>query len=511
MKIERRKNASRNIITGILLMLLRTLIPFVLRTAMIYKLGMEYVGLDSLFVSILHVLNLAELGVGNAMVYSMYKPIAYDDSIKICALLNLYKKYYTLIGFIVLSAGLVIIPILPNLISGSIPQDINLYILYIINLLATVMSYWLFAYKSSLLIAYQRNDVSNKIQIVVFTVRYIIQLIAIICFENFYIYTMAVLFTQMLTNVVTCIVTNKMYPDYKPVGELSSKERKDVNRHIKDLFTAKLGSTVTNSADTIVISAFLGLTVLAKYNNYYYIMSALFGFMTIIFQSCLAGIGNSLVVETCEKNFEDFQKFSMLLTWIIGFFTVCLFCLFQPFIKIWVHEENMLDNSFVVLFCLYFFVYELTLIWATYKDAGGIWHKDRFRPFCVTIVNLGLNLLTVRILGLYGIILSTVISYIFVGMPWMLYNIFTCLFHTRPWTYLRKLFWQIIVTVLACFISGVICRYLTYEGILGVFLKGIVVTIVSNVIFCIFFCRMDGFEEVKNIIIPFFKKYIRKD
>lgn len=513
MKIERRKNASRNIITGFLLNLFRTLVPFALRSAMIDKLGMDYVGLDSLFVSILHVLNLAELGVGSAMVYSMYKPIADDDSDKLCALLNLYKKYYNLIGFFVLGAGLVIIPILPKLIEGSVPQNLNLYVLYIINLLSTVASYWLFAYRSSLLMAHQRNDVYNKIQVAVFSVRYCIQLVAVICFRSFYIYAMTVLFTQLLTNVAAYIVTNKMYPYYKPEGKLTIEERRDVNRHIKDLFTAKLGSTVTNSADAVVISAFLGLTVLGKYNNYYYILSALFGFMTIIFQSCLAGIGNSLVVETPEKNFKDFQKFSMLLTWIIGFCTACLYCLLQPFMKIWetwLHTETMLNNSYVALFCLYFFVYELALVWATYKDAGGIWHNDRFRPLCVTIVNLGLNLLTVRYFGLYGVILSTVVSYVFVGMPWILYNIFTSLFRVRPVKYLCKLFWQIAVTILACLASGFVCNYVEYEGITGLLFRGVVVTIVSNFVFCIFFYRMKEFGEAKSIVTSVLKRLFSK-
>lgn len=103
-----------------------------------------------------------------------------------------------------------------------------------------------------------------------------------------------------------------------------------------------------------------------------------------------------MVVEDTEKNFRDFKTFSFVLSWIIGFCTVALYCLFQPFMEFWVHAGNMLDDSFIPLFCLYFYVYELALVWATYKDAGGIWHDDRFRPLCVTIVNLGLNLLTIK-------------------------------------------------------------------------------------------------------------------
>lgn len=507
MKIERSKNASRNILTGIVLKLFQTIVPFLLRSAMIYKLGMEYAGLDSLFVSILHVLNLAELGVGSAMVYSMYKPIAADDKIKLNALLNLYKKYYRIIGAIVLTIGISLIPFLPKLISGEVPANINIYILYIINLSATVLSYWLFAYKNSLLMAHQRTDVSNKINLVSFLVRYCLQFIALLVFKSIYLYFMGMLISQFFTNLFINIITSRMFPDFVPSGDLRKEEKDDINKHIKDLFTAKLGGTVTNSADTVVISAFLGLTLLAKYNNYYYILSALFGFLTIIFQSCLAGIGNSLIVESAEKNYRDFEKFSLLLTWIIGYCTACLYCLMQPFMKIWVHEENMLDNSFPVLFCLYFYVYELALVWSTYKDAGGIWHKDRFRPLCVTIVNLGLNLLTVSTFGLYGVILSTVISYVVVGMPWMLHNIFSTLFHRNAWNYILKCIGGILGTIVACFISSMACKMITFEGIAGFLVKGIIVTLIANIIFLLLYFRT---KEFKGIVLMI-KKLLHKN
>ena len=145
MKIERTKNATRNIIFGTILKVYQIAIPFLMRTVMIYLLGIEYLGLNSLFTSILQVLNLAELGVGSAMVFSMYKPIAEDDEITICALMKLYRNYYRVIGFVILLAGCVLLPFLPHLIKSDVPPDINIYVLYLMNLFATVLTYWLFA------------------------------------------------------------------------------------------------------------------------------------------------------------------------------------------------------------------------------------------------------------------------------------------------------------------------------------------------------------------------------
>jgi O-antigen/teichoic acid export membrane protein len=312
---------------------------------------------------------------------------------------------------------------------------------------------------------------------------------------------------QLLSNVIVYFVSNKMFPDYIPEGIVNPEARKHINRRIRDLFTAKLGGTITNSAVSVVISSVLGLTVLAQYNNYYYILSALFGFMTIIFQSSLAGIGNSLVLDSREKNYKDFEVFSFLLSWIIGFFTVCLYCLLQPFMEIWVHAQNMFSDSYVILFCIYFYVYELALVWATYKDAGGIWHGDRYRPLCVTIVNLGLNLLTVRRLGLIGVIGSTVVSYVVVGMPWMLHNIFTMLFQKKMRHYVAKCLYGILITLIGCLASSFVCQNVQINGLLGLIFKIVIVAIIANVVFIIAYYKTVEFGKAKNLLTRLLMSY----
>ena len=180
MESGRLKNASRNIIFGVVLRIYQLLVPFIIRTVMIKQLGVEYVGLNSLFVSVLQVLNLVELGVGSAMTFSMYKPIVENDTKMINALLNLYKKYYRIIGIIVLTAGLAVLPFIPLLISGSVPNGMDVYVLYLINLCATVLSYWLYAYRSSIFMAHQRVDVTSKVMLFTETIKYIFQLLSLI-------------------------------------------------------------------------------------------------------------------------------------------------------------------------------------------------------------------------------------------------------------------------------------------------------------------------------------------
>lgn len=519
MKIERTKNASRNILFGVLLKAYQIFVPFFMRTAMIYFMGVQYLGLNSLFTSVLHVLNLAELGVGSAMVYSMYKPISEDDENKICALMQLYKKYYRIIGLVVAVIGIILLPFIPKLIKGEVPSNINIYVLYILNLAATVLSYWLFAYKNSLLQAHQRTDVTSKITLITNTIQYGLQLFIIACFHNYYWYLIVALATQALTNIVTAVVVTKMFPRYKAVGNIDSAEIKDINQRIKDLFTSKLGTVIVNSADTIVISAFLGLSMLAVYQNYYFILTSVLGFVTIIFNSCTAGIGNSLIVETQEKNFNDLKKFTFMICWISCFCATCFLCLFQPFMRIWMHgnEDLLLDFSVVVCLSIYYFIYEINQLLNTYKDAGGMWHQDRFRPLVTALTNLGMNLIMVQYWGIYGVILSTVLSMVCVGMPWLFHNLFHHLFEVKFFKeYFRKLMFYVLVSIISCVIGVFICSFINFGDIVTLIVRMIICCIIPNVIFIIVYHNCEEFYQSLIIVnkmtkgkIKLLKKFIK--
>lgn len=496
MKLNRTRNASRNLVFGSILKVYQLVVPFVMRTAVIYMLGVEYLGLNSLFTSVLQVLNLAELGVGSAMVYSMYKPIAEDDGQTICALMRLYKLYYRVIGLAIAGIGLLLLPFLPKLISGTVPADINIYVLYLMNLGATVLSYWLFAYKNSILQAHQRVDVTSKVMLLTETIKYVLQFSVLAIFHNYYYFVMVILFTQVLTNVCTAIASNKMYPQYRAKGMLPKAEIRRINRRILDLFTSRVGMVIVNSADTIVISGFLGLAVLAIYQNYFYLITAVIGLISTAFSAVTAGIGNSILVETKEKNFQDFQKFTFLIAWIAGVCVSCFLCLFQLFMRIWVGEALLLEFSIVICLCVYFFLYELNQLMNTVKDAAGIWHEDRFRPLVTALTNLGLNLVMVQFWGLYGIILSTVLSMLFVGMPWLLHNLFTTIFCPQwLFPYLKKLALYVVTVSGAAAITYGLCSLICLPDIPLIAVRLGICCIVPNVVFLAAYHKMTEFKE----------------
>lgn len=501
MKIERTKNAVRSIIFNGLLKTYQIIVPFIMRTAVIYYLGAKYLGLNSLFLSIISVLNLTELGVGSAMIYSMYKPIAENDQHTICALMKLYQKYYRVIGAVVLGLGMILMPFIPRLIKGEIPADINIFIIYLMNLSATVLTYWLFSYKSSLLSAFQRYDVLAKCSIAITTVQYLLQFMILVIWQNYYAYFGVAILLQIINNVVVAKLVNTMYPEFIPFGTLERDFVKDINQRIRDLFTSKIGSVIVDSSDSIIISAFLGLITLTMYQNYFYILTAVFGFITIIMGACTAGIGNSLIVESIEKNYKDLKNFTFIIIWIATCCTSCFLCLYQPFMRIWMGNELMLSFIMVISFCVYFYMRCINAIMNLYKDSAGMWHTDRFRPLVTALSNLLMNLIMVQFIGIYGVLLSTILSTVCIGMPWILHNLFTYLFCRKPWEYIKKLVLYTVNAVLICGVVYWITGYVPEGGFLWLVPKLVICLLLSNGILWILYHRLDEYHRMIELFV----------
>lgn len=501
MKGNRTKNATRNMVFGLLLKLYHLLVPFLMRTAMIYLLGVQYLGLNGLFTSVLQVLNLAELGVGSAMTFSMYKPIAENDEVTICALMRLYKIYYRIIGIVILSMGLCLLPFIPNLIASDVPADINIYVLYVMNLMATVLTYWLFAYKNCILSAHQRSDISSKVHFVTDTIMYVTQISVLAIFHNYYLYVMANLVTRALTNIIISRVADRMYPQFQAKGKLPKENVDKINQRIKDLFTSKLGVVVNENLDTVIVSAFLGLTTLAIYQNYFYMVKAVIGVMKTVLYSCMAGIGNSLVVETKEHNYANFKKFTFIVCWLSGVCFACFVCLYQPFMELWMGKELMLDFSYVLLFSIYFFIYEIFTVINIYKDAAGIWHEDRFRPLICAIANLIMNLALIKFIGLYAVLLSTVLSLLVIGIPWLIHNVFSFIFDTKQ---IKEYVWilckSVVMTGIACAVTYFVCEFVPFDAYIELFVKLVICGIVPNIVFLCIYGRSDDFKGMLVIV-----------
>lgn len=499
MKINRTRNATRNIVWGVVERLIGVILPFITRTVMIKTIGAEYIGLSGLFTSILQVLNISELGIGSAIVFSMYKPIAEEDNDLICALLNIYRKIYYVIGSIILVVGLALIPFLPGLIAGKHPSDVNIYVLYLMYLANTVISYYLFAYKQALFSAYQRNDLVSKRSSVISMIGSVLQISLLLTTHNYYAYAFVIPLSTVLTNTANAILANRMFPNIVCHGNISQSVKKDIQKRIVGLLSFKIYNVIFSSVDTIVISSFLGLTPLAIYNNYYYVQTAIVGFLTVLTTSITAGVGNKMITNSKEDNYEDFKNFTFANGWLCSWCAVCLFCLYQHFMLCWVGEGLVFNFGTMTLMVLYFLLPRITTITYTFREAAGLWWEDRFRPLVAAAVNLSMNILLVKIIGINGVIISTLICTVFINVPWGSIILFRNYFKRSPSEYFLKTVYYILITAVACGITFAICQLLPKAGIFVLLIKGAICCIVPNVVFFIFYRNMKEYKYLKDL------------
>lgn len=511
MQIERTKNATRNISWGIFEKIATLLLPFITRTVLIKVLGAEYLGLNSLFTSILSVLSISELGVGSAIVFSMYRPIAEDDTETLCALLNVYRKIYNIIGTIILLCGLVIIPFLPKFIKGNFPADVNIYLLYLIYLFNTAISYYLFAYKAALFNAYQRNDLMSKRNAGINSIGEILKIVILLTSANYYVYTIIVPMITIGSNIVNAYLAKKIFPNIVCKGSISTEMAEGVKKRIVGLLSFKIYSVIFASVDSIVISSFLGLTQLAIYNNYYYVQNAVIGFLTIITTSITAGIGNKMITNSEEENYNDFKKFTFANGWICSWCAVCMLCLYQHFMKWWVGEELLFPISTMILMVFYFLLPRITTMTYVYREAAGLWWEDRFRPLVATVANLIANILLVQMIGMNGVIISTLLCTIFINVPWGSYILFKNYFKKSIKEYFGQLFYYLIITSLSGVVTFGICNFLPTTGLVFLCVKAFICCIVPNVIFFVCYKNMKEFKYTQTLTERFLSKIIRRN
>lgn len=511
--MSRAENVSRNLKWGIFNKLVDILAPFISRTILIYTLGNLYLGLNGLFTSILQVLNVSELGISSAIVFSMYKPLAEKDDESVCKLMNFYRTCYRTIGFIVLAIGIIILPFLPRLIDGDVPNDINIYILYLMNLTGTFLSYELFAYRTSLLDACQRNDIISKVMSCCRLVQVLFQVIGLVVLKDYYIFVLLIILYNVASNILNAVICKKKYPQYICKGKISSGTFKEIRKKVGGMVFQKMGSTVLNSVDPIVISAFLGLNLLGIYQNYIYIISALFGVMSAIRSSLVATVGNSIALETPEKNYRDFKYINFLYVWIVGWFSICLLCLYQPFINIWAGEQNLLSENLMFLFVLYFFFYKWCDILVVYLEASGEWWAGKGVPMIAACLNLVLNISLIQVIGLAGVLLSTIISIILVYDIGYSKVVFGKCFKgcSNMTAYITKQLLYFGVTLIIGAITYCLCTQLIIENnIITLIIRAVICCFIPNIIYYFVYRKSEEYKAGKEVIMRIVKRKIKK-
>lgn len=508
----RTSSAIKNSITALVGNVITYIIAFIAQAIFIRILGAEYLGMNGLFTNILTMLSIFELGIGNAIVYNLYKPIADNDVAKIQALMNFYKKAYRIIAFTIFIVGILLVPFIKFMV-GEITINVNIYIVYILFLLSTVSSY-LMTYKRNLIIANQQNYIINLIHMGYLIILNVVQLMILSATKNYYAYLIVKIFCQLFENLVISIVANKKYLYLKDNStiKLDKDTEKDIFSRVKALLFHKIGGIVVNGTDNIIISNFFGIETVGLYTNYYTITSAITSLFSQIITATTSSVGNLLVSNDKSKKYEIFDKIRFLNSWISVFTATCLFVLMQTFITIWVGEQYRLDFFVLIVIVFNYFQKMQRITYSTFKDSAGIWREDKFVPIIESLLNIVFSVILLKIFGLAGVFMGTIIS----GLILWCYSypkfVYKKIFERSYKKYAIETLKYIILFIVISCITLIVTQLVNIPNIIIKFIIDLLICcILPNGIMILIFRNTEDYKYFKELIVKLLNKIINKE
>ena len=508
----RSTNSIKNAITAVVSNIVTILIGIVSQAIFIKTLGAEYLGINGLFTNIVSMLGIAELGIGSAIIYNLYEPIAKDDTEKIKSLMNFYKKSYRIIAVIVFIIGMMVIPFLKNIV-GNVSININIEFIYSLFIIDVVASY-LLTYKRSILYANQKTYITNIVHIGYLIVMNTLQIVILLIAKNFIIYLIIKIICRILENIVITIIANRKYPYIKEknVEKIDKKTTKDIVRKVKGLIFHKIGSFAVLGTDNIIISKFLGVVTVGLYSNYNMIIQAVSNLFLQVFDSLTASVGNLLVENNCKKSYEIYKNMLMMNSILFTFATTEIICLIEPFIKVWIGEQYLLSKVVLIILMVNFYIQGMRKTCLVFKMAAGVFHEDRYFPIMESIINIVVSVILVKIIGLPGVFLGTIVSTLPVILISYPKYVYIPLFHKSFWDYIKENVYYYILAFLTVSIAMFVTSYISINNLI---LKLIVNAITSSVIFAvmqyIFFHKKSEYKYLKNMVKNFILKIKEKN
>lgn len=493
-------NSIKNMKYNIFSQILNLLIQFVSRTFFIKILGNEYLGINGLFSNILTILSLADMGIGTVLIYSMYKPLAENNEEKMKALMNIYKKIYNIIALTVLIIGLCITPFLQVFIK-DMPNIRHIRFIFILYLLNTVVSY-LCVYKISIINADQKNYIVTTRQQIFNLIANFIMIMVLVTTHNFILYLIVQMLFSIISNIYLSSLAEKMYPFIKDTKgyKLTKEEKRQIKKDTFAMMLHKIGGVVVGGTDNLIMSAMIGLEAVGIYSNYLLIINAIKKFTTQYFNSMSASIGNLNAMKDKEYSYDIFKKVFFGNFWIFTFCSICLFCLLNPFIEIWVGIDYTFHISIVAAIVISFYIEGMRQTVLIFREAMGIFTKDQLKPVIEAIVNLIVSVMLTLKFGIIGIILGTIISMLFVCV-WIEARILFKYGFSKNVIEFFKIYAKYLVI-------GVVGLILTYGAnllikentITTLILRFTVSIIVSNLVILISTFKTEEFKYLYNII-----------
>ena len=508
---SRVENSFNNVATGMVLRVATLLLSFISRTAFIRILGDGCLGLNGLFTTILQMFSLAELGIGRAITFYMYKPIAEENKNRLIALVRFYRIAYRIIGFAIGIVGLGLVPFLPKIVNLDVDTGYNIVVVYLLYLANTVVSYLFFSYPRTVLSAHQHEYIINKVDSIFIIISTAVEILALLVTGNFIVYLIARLVLHIVKNLTLGIISLRKYPYIREKTD-DRLEKSDIKQMFKDvyaIFVVKLSSQLFNSTDNLFISAMLG-TVLAGYNsNYMMIINAIYGVVSTVIYSCNASVGNLCATGDKPQAEGVFRTMDFINFWISCFCTVCLYRLLNPFITIMWGEKYLFSIFAVAIMCLNFYIVSSLYSLFAFRQGFGLFQYCIYNQLFAAILNIILDYILCKMFGLVGLLLATLIAnLLFCIFPYAK-NLYKVGFEMPHKKYVLRIIRGMIICIGCCGITDLAC--LPFDNdILGFICQVIASVVVSNGVMFLIFFKTEEFKKAKGYMLSLLSRFTSK-
>ena len=501
-----------NMGTGILGDIINTLVGFACRVVFVRMLGAEYLGVRGLFTNILSVLSLAELGIGSAIIYALYKPIAEKNQEKIAAIIQYYKKAYMVIGIVVAILGLSILPFLNDIIRTKPDIKENLYVIYLLFLFSTVSSYF-FSYRASLLTASQRQYIIQGYNYVVTILQSVLQIVFLFLTHAYISYLLIQIIGGLAYNIAISWKAVKEYPFIKDknIPPLTPGERRTLFVNIRALAINKLSGVLVNSTDNIAISFFNGLSSVGKASNYTVLSSMVGSTIGLVFNALPGSVGNLNATASEEDRYKFFNVLNLMNFWLFGWGAVGIALVSTDLVKLLYGSQYELPFKIPLMIALNSFSIGMLQAVYTYKSTMGLFRYGQFLLFFTGFINIVLDVILGKQMGLFGILLATFIARATTNLWYEPYAVYRYGLKKSPWNYWKRYLRYIIVLGVAGGLSFVICQMCHFPVLINAVCKFIICCIVPNAIFLLAFHRSTEFTYLKGTTAFIKNKLFRRE
>lgn len=501
-------NTLRNGLVGLISQFVILITGFILRAIFIKTLGQEILGLNGLFLDILSILSVTELGIGSAITYSMYKPIHEDDKDTITGLMQLYRKSYRLIGSIIFIVSLLILPFIQIFIKDY-TLDLN-YIRLIFVLFATntTLSYFL-GYSRIILFANQKNYIVLAIDFVFKILLTLFQALILIYTKNFFLYLILTLLYTLTTNLLIRNIVQKEYPYLKRKHiELDSSIKANIFKNIKFLSISAIISVGVLGTDRILISSLIGITVLGIYSNYALIIQQVQLLFITLLNGAVASIGNLLAEGNKSKIQEIYKIYHFAYFLIASFTSIALYALLTPFItEIWLNQAYEMKTVIIMVIVFNSYLHFMRQpVWQIQTTAGIFKH---YIPYSIIefVVNLVVSIYGAIYWGIIGVFIGTSIAYIisWVGQAYILNK---HVIHDSIIKFYLKQIEYLFLTLVELLLSIYLIQYIkTSYPVLNFILHGFIILTLTTSINTLLYYKSPEFHYLKRQILD---KFIQK-